>query len=213
VWTRDPDAEKLATVEYYMADAEIRRRSWQMRRDSPALRAEPNAAHFAIAELHDSGVPVRVITQNIDGLHQKAGLPERKVLELHGTARTVVCTQCNDATSLRDALDRVDAGEPDPACQICGGILKTGTVMFGEALDSRVLLEATAIASACKVMFAVGTSLQVYPAAGLAGIAADHGARLVIVNAEPTDYDDVADEVVREPIGTALPRLLREISG
>jgi NAD-dependent protein deacetylase/lipoamidase len=212
VWTRDPDAEKLATIEYYMADPEIRRRSWRMRRDSPALRAAPNAAHVAIARLHDSGVPVRVITQNIDGLHQKAGLPERKVLELHGTARTVVCTQCNDTTSLQSALDRVDAGEPDPACQICGGILKTATVMFGEALDSRVLLEATAIASACQVMYAVGTSLQVYPAAGLAGIAAEHGARLVIVNAEPTDYDDVADEVVREPIGSALPRLLRQIS-
>src|SRR5262249_25423232 len=156
LWTRDPDAEKLVTFDYYMADPEIRRRSWQMRRGTPALRAEPNAAHRAITELHDSGVPVRVITQNIDGLHQKAGLPARKVLELPGTARTVVCPQCNDKTRLRDALDRVDAGDPAPACRICGGILKTATVMFGEALDSRVLLEATAIASACTVMYAVG---------------------------------------------------------
>jgi NAD-dependent protein deacetylase/lipoamidase len=211
LWTRDPDAEKLVTFDYYMADPEIRRRSWQMRRDTPALRAEPNAAHRAISELHDSGVPVRVITQNIDGLHQKAGMPARKVLELHGTARTVVCTQCNDKTPLRDALDRVGAGEPDPACRICGGILKTATVMFGETLDSTALLEATAIASACTVMYAVGTSLQVYPAAGLVDVAAEHGARLVIVNAEPTPYDGIADEVVREPIGTSLPRLLRQI--
>ena len=212
VWTRDPEAEKLVTFDYYMADADIRRRAWQMRRDSPALRAEPNAAHSAITELHDSGVPVRVITQNIDGLHQKAGMPDRKVLELHGTARTVVCTQCNEQTPLRDVLDRVGAGEPDPACRVCGGILKTATVMFGEVLDSRVLLEATAVASACTVMYAVGTSLQVYPAAGLVDVAAERGARLVIVNAEPTPYDDVADEVVREPIGTALPRLLRQLT-
>jgi NAD-dependent deacetylase len=211
LWTRDPDAEKLVTFDYYMADPEIRRRSWQMRRGTPALRAEPNDAHRAISELHDSGVPVRVITQNIDGLHQKAGMPARKVLELHGTARTVVCTQCNDKTPLQDALDRVGAGEPDPACRICGGILKTATVMFGEALDSTALLEATAIASACTVMYAVGTSLQVYPAAGLVDVAAEHGARLVIVNAEPTPYDGIADEVVREPIGTSLPRLLRQI--
>ena len=212
LWTRDPDAEKLVTFDYYMADPEIRRRSWQMRRDTPALHAEPNAAHRAISELHDSGVPVRVITQNIDGLHQKAGMPARKVLELHGTARTVVCTQCNDKTPLQNALDRIDSGESDPACRVCGGILKTATVMFGEALDSSVLLEATAIASACAVMYAVGTSLQVYPAAGLVDVAAEHGARLVIVNAEPTPYDGIADEVVREPIGTALPRLLRQLT-
>jgi NAD-dependent deacetylase len=212
VWTRDPEAEKLVTFDYYMADAEIRGRAWRMRRDSPALQAEPNAAHRVITELHDSGVAVRVITQNIDGLHQKAGMPDRKVLELHGTARTVVCTQCSDKAPLRDALDRVRAGEPDPACRICGGILKTATVMFGEVLDSRVLLEASAVASACTVMYAVGTSLQVHPAAGLVEVAAERGARLVIVNAEPTPYDDIADEVVREPIGTALPRLLRQLT-
>jgi NAD-dependent deacetylase len=212
IWTRDPDAEKLVNIDYYMADPEIRIRSWRMRHGTPALSAEPNAAHYAITALHDSGVPVRVITQNIDGLHQKAGMPARKVLELHGTARTVVCTQCNDKTTLQQAFDRLDAGELDPPCRVCGGILKTATVMFGEHLDQRVLLEATAVAAACTVMYAVGTSLQVHPAAGLVGVAAEHGARVVIVNAEPTPYDDIADEVVREPIGTALPRLLGQLS-
>jgi len=212
VWTRDPDAEKLVTIDYYMADPEIRKRSWQMRHDTPALRAEPNSAHFAIAALHDSGVAMRVITQNIDGLHQKAGVPARKVLELHGSARTVVCTQCGDKTTLREAITRLDAGELDPACRICGGILKTATVMFGENLNQRTLLEATTVASACTVMYAVGTSLQVHPAAGLVGVAAEHGAKIVIVNAEPTPYDETADEVVREPIGTALPRLLSQLS-
>ncbi|MFF5436069.1 NAD-dependent deacetylase [Streptomyces achromogenes] len=212
LWRRDPEAEKLVTYEYYMADAEIRRRSWLMRRDSGALGARPNAAHRAVAELERSGVPVRVLTQNVDGLHQLAGLPARKVLELHGSARDVVCTRCHARGPMQDALARVDAGEPDPPCLECGGILKPATVMFGERLDPVVLGEAAAIAKACQVFIAVGSSLQVQPAAGLAGVAADHGARLVVVNAEPTPYDDRADEVIREPIGTALPVLLARLA-
>ncbi|MEW2256023.1 Sir2 family NAD-dependent protein deacetylase [Streptomyces sp. NPDC047869] len=208
LWRRDPEAEKLVTYEYYMADPEIRRRSWLMRRASGARDAEPNAAHRAVAGLERSGVPVRVITQNVDGLHQLAGLPGRKVLELHGTARSVVCTRCHARGPMEDALARVEAGEDDPPCLKCGGILKSATVMFGERLDPVVLGEAVAITKACQIFIAVGTSLQVQPAAGLAGVAADHGARLIIVNAEPTPYDDLADEVVREPIGTALPALL-----
>ncbi|CAL9403435.1 SIR2 family NAD-dependent protein deacylase [Streptomyces sp. enrichment culture] len=212
LWRRDPEAEKLVTYEYYMADAEIRRRSWLMRRDSGALGARPNAAHRAVAELERSGVPVRVLTQNVDGLHQLAGLPARKVLELHGSARAVVCTRCHVRGPMEDALARVAAGEPDPPCLECGGILKPATVMFGERLDPVVLGEAAAIAKACQVFIAVGSSLQVQPAAGLAGVAADHGARLVVVNAEPTPYDDRADEVIREPIGTALPALLARLA-
>lgn len=211
LWRRDPEAEKLVTYDFYMRDPEIRRRSWLMRRETGALRAEPNAAHLAVAGLERSGIPVRVITQNVDGLHQRAGLPDRKVLELHGTAHGVVCTRCHARGTMADALARVDAGEPDPPCLECGGILKTATVMFGERLDPVVLGDALAISKACTVFIAVGTSLQVQPAAGLAGVAADHGARLVIVNAEPTPYDEIADEVVREPIGEALPRLLREL--
>ncbi|GAB3012980.1 NAD-dependent protein deacetylase [Streptomyces pseudoechinosporeus] len=211
LWQRDPEAQKLVTYEYYMSDPEIRRRSWQMRRKNRTLKAEPNAAHRAVAELERAGVPVRVITQNVDGLHQLAGMPARKVLELHGTARTVVCTGCQAKAPMEDALARVAAGEEDPPCLECGGILKSATVMFGERLDPAVLGEAIAITKACQVFIAVGTSLQVQPAAGLAGLAADHGARLVIVNAEPTPYDDQADEVVREPIGTALPELLRRL--
>ncbi|MGW3628336.1 SIR2 family NAD-dependent protein deacylase [Streptomyces sp. NPDC000880] len=213
LWRRDPEAEKLVTYDYYMGDPEIRRRSWRMRRDSTAWRAQPNAAHLAVAELdRQSGVAVRVITQNVDGLHQLAGMPERKVLELHGTARTVTCTTCHARSPMAQALERVEAGEEDPPCRVCGGILKSATVMFGERLDPAVLAEAMAIAKASEVFIAVGTSLQVQPAASLAGIAAEHGARLAIVNAEPTSYDELADEVVREPIGTALPALLKRLS-
>jgi NAD-dependent deacetylase len=208
LWRRDPEAEKLVTYEHYMSDADIRRRSWRMRLDGPVLHAEPNAAHLAIAEFERSGHALRVITQNVDGLHQMAGVSDRKVLELHGTARTVVCTGCHARSSMEDALERVRAGEADPACTSCGGILKSATVMFGQRLDPVVLGEAMGIAKACEVFIAVGSSLQVQPAASLAGIAAEHGARLIIVNAEPTPYDELADEVVREPIGSALPALL-----
>ncbi|MET8825196.1 Sir2 family NAD-dependent protein deacetylase [Streptomyces sp. NPDC004610] len=213
LWRRDPEAEKLVTYAYYMGDPEIRRRSWRMRRENRTLKAEPNAAHRAVAALERSGVPVRVITQNVDGLHQLAGMPARKVLELHGSARSVVCTGCGARGPMEDALARVAAGEEDPPCLECGAILKSATVMFGEKLDPGVLGAAVAIAKACQVFFAVGSTLQVQPAAGLAGVAADHGARLIIVNAEPTPYDELADDVVREPIGTALPRLLGELAG
>ncbi|MFI9585298.1 SIR2 family NAD-dependent protein deacylase [Streptomyces sp. NPDC052236] len=212
LWRRDPEAAKLVTYDYYMADPEIRRRSWRMRRDSTTWRAEPNAAHRAIAELdRQPGFAVRVITQNVDGLHQLAGMPGRKVLELHGTARSVTCTRCHARSSMEEALARVEAGEEDPPCQVCGGILKSATVMFGQRLDPVVLGQALAIAKAGEVFIAVGTSLQVHPAASLAGIAAEHGARLIVVNAEPTPYDGQAEEVVREPIGTALPALLKRL--
>ncbi|MER5449112.1 Sir2 family NAD-dependent protein deacetylase [Streptomyces sp. NPDC002766] len=211
LWRKDPEAEKLVTYEYYMGDPEIRRRSWQMRRANGTLKAEPNTAHLAVAELERAGVPVRVVTQNVDGLHQLAGLPARKVIELHGSARSVVCTKCRARGPMEAALARVEAGEADPPCLECGGILKSATVMFGERLDPVVLGEALAISKACQVFIAVGSSLQVQPAAGLAGVAADHGARLIIVNAEPTPYDEIADEVVRERIGTALPALLRRL--
>ncbi|WP_432586290.1 Sir2 family NAD-dependent protein deacetylase [Streptomyces sp. HD1123-B1] len=212
LWRQDPEAEKLVTYDSYMTDPEIRRRSWLMRRDSEALHARPNGAHEAVARLERSGVPVRVITQNVDGLHQLAGLPARKVLELHGTARAVQCTVCDARSDMAGALERVASGDPDPSCEDCGGILKSATVMFGQNLDPEVLTDAVAVARACEVFIAVGTSLQVQPAASLAGMAAEGGARLVIVNAEPTPYDELADEVVREPIGTALPALLDRIA-
>ncbi|MFE7412582.1 SIR2 family NAD-dependent protein deacylase [Streptomyces laurentii] len=208
LWRRDPEAERLVTYGPYMSDPEIRRRSWRMRLDGPVLRARPNAAHLAIAAYEKTGNALRVITQNVDGLHQAAGVPARKVFELHGSARSVVCTACQARSSMAEALERVKAGEADPPCRECGGILKSATVMFGEHLDPEVLARAMAVAKAAEVFLAVGSSLQVQPAASLAGLAAEAGARLIIVNAEPTPYDPLAHEIVREPIGTALPALL-----
>ncbi len=200
------------TYEYYMADPEIRRRSWLMRAEIGALGARPNAAHLAVAGLERSGTPVRVLTQNVDGLHQLAGVPARKVFELHGSARSVVCTTCHARSDMDEALARLAQGEPDPACRACGGILKPATVMFGQRLDPEVLAQAVAVAKGCQVFVAVGSTLQVQPAASLAGMAAEAGARLIIVNAEETPYDPLADEIVREPIGTAVPELLARIA-
>jgi NAD-dependent deacetylase len=211
LWRKDPAAERLVTYGPYMADPEIRRRAWRMRLDGPVLKARPNAAHLAIAAFERSGHALRVLTQNVDGLHQAAGVPDRKVLELHGSARSVVCTACRARSSMEEALDRVRAGEADPPCRACGGILKSATVMFGQRLDPVLLAEAVSVAKAAEVFLAVGSSLQVQPAASLAGTAAEHGARLIVVNAEPTPYDPLAAEVIREPIGTALPALLERL--
>lgn len=211
LWQRDPQAQQLVTIGPYLADPDVRRRAWLLRRDAGALAAEPNAGHLALVELERSGLPVRVLTQNVDGLHQRAGLPDRKVLELHGTAREVQCVGCRARSGMAQALERVADGEPDPACRECGGVLKPCTVMFGEALDPVVLERADAIAKACDLFIAVGTSLQVYPVAALPQIARESGARLVVVNGEPTPFDEVADEVIREPISTALPALVRRL--
>lgn len=205
LWQRDPSAQELVTIGPYLADPDVRRRAWLMRRDVGAATALPNAAHHALVELERAGFPVRVLTQNVDGLHQAAGQSPRKVLELHGTARLVECVRCHRRTGTADVLARVEAGEPDPACLDCGGVLKPATVMFGEALDPVVIDQAEAIARNCDLFLAVGTSLQVYPAAALAQVAVEHGARLTVMNGEPTPYDPLADEVIREPIGVALP--------
>ncbi len=208
VWTRDPDAEKLVTLSWYLGDPEIRRRSWLMRRDLQAAAVRPNAGHGALVDLERQGRLRALLTQNIDGLHQAAGSSPSQVVELHGTVHEVVCTACGDRTSMAAALTRVAGGEPDPACLVCGGVLKSATVYFGQALDPDVMDAAAAAAADCDVFLAVGTSLWVHPAAGLVEVAAASGARVVIVNAEPTPYDQLAELVVRTPISEALPRLL-----
>jgi NAD-dependent deacetylase len=208
IWTRNPGAEKLSTYQSYVSDPELRRRSWQNRLAHPAWTAEPNAAHLALARLASAGADTWVITQNIDGLHQKAGTPPDRVLELHGTMHRVVCVRCGDATAMAEALARVRAGEDDPACGECGGILKSATVMFGQALDPDVFRRAVAAAEASDLFLAVGSTLTVEPAASLCGLAVEHGARLVIVNRDPTPYDVLADVTVREPIGQAIPDLV-----
>jgi NAD-dependent deacetylase len=207
LWTKNPAAEKLSTYQVYMADPAVRRRSWQTRLNHPAWAAAPNAAHRALARLAGSAIDTQVITQNIDELHQRAGTPRERVIELHGTMFGVVCTGCGDRTAMADALARVRAGEDDPSCPRCGGILKSATVMFGQPLLPGVFERAALAASSCDLMLAIGSTLTVEPAASLCAIAAQAGARLVIINRDPTPYDAAATAVIREPIGEAVPRM------
>jgi NAD-dependent deacetylase len=211
VWTMDPIAELQANYADYLANPELRQRSWIARRDNPAWRAEPNGAHRALVELEQSGRAVRIITQNIDQLHQKAGFSSRKVIEIHGNMFDVVCVSCDYRATMAATLRRVADGESDPPCPDCAGILKAGTIMFGQALDSRAVQDAVRVAETSDIFLAIGSSLRVEPAASMCAVAAQHGAALVIVNAEPTPYDGIATEVIREPIGHALPRLVASI--
>ncbi|WP_068057803.1 SIR2 family NAD-dependent protein deacylase [Nocardia xishanensis] len=213
VWTKDPIAELLSTYDNYLADPDLRERAWLARRDNPAWQATPNAAHEALVELARAGRAVTIITQNIDRLHQRAGTPPERVVEIHGNMFEVVCVECAFETSMAATLERVAAGEPDPPCPECGGVLKAATIMFGQQMDQRTLVKAAITAETSDIFLAIGTSLQVEPAASMCAVAVRAGADLIIVNAEPTPYDDIATEVIREPIGTAVPRLVSEIIG
>ncbi len=207
VWTRNPRAERLATLEHYLGDAEVRRCAWQQRLEHPAWSARPNAGHRALVHLEQRGLLHALITQNIDELHQSAGNAPQRVIELHGSMRRVVCWSCRRKGPMPPVLDRVRAGEADPRCETCGGILKSDTVSFGQALEPEVLQRAVHAAREAELLMAIGTSLQVYPAAAIVPLARESGARLVIANAQPTPFDASADAVIRTPIGESLPRI------
>jgi NAD-dependent deacetylase len=207
VWTRNPKAEKLSDIRYYMSDPEVRRLSWQSRLDNPAWSAQPNAGHRALVELERRGKLHALITQNIDELHQRAGNSPEKVIEVHGTMRQVVCMSCGERAPMEKALARVRAGEADPPCRSCGGILKSATISFGQQLVPEVIDRAMQAVGEADVLLAVGTSLQVYPIAGAVPLAKRAGARVVIVNAEPTPMDDLADAVFNDSISAVLPSL------
>lgn len=209
VWTKNPTAEKLSNIHSYMADPDVRRLAWKGRVDHPAWHAEPNAGHRALVDLERRGKLHALVTQNIDGLHQRAGNSGDKVIEVHGTLHEVMCMNCGWQGPMGPVLDRVRAGEDDPPCGRCGGILKSATVSFGQALIPAVIERAMRAAEAADLLLAIGTSLQVYPVAGAVPLAKGSGARIVIVNAEPTPFDDLADAVFRLPIGEILPALGR----
>jgi NAD-dependent deacetylase len=208
VWTKNPGAEKMSTLQHYMADPDVRKQAWQNRLESPAWQAKPNGGHGAFVTLERRGTLDTLITQNIDGLHQMAGLSPERVVEIHGTMREVTCMMCGERAAMERALARVRAGEEDPACRSCGGILKSATISFGQALVPGDMLRAEQAARRCDLMLAVGSTLSVFPAAGVVPVAKDAGARVIIVNAEPTQMDDLADAVLRGSIGTILPLIV-----
>jgi NAD-dependent deacetylase len=207
VWTKDPAAATVFTYQDFMADTAVRQALWQRYVAHPVWHAEPNAAHHALAALDSPGRAVRILTQNIDGLHQRTTIPARKVLELHGSLHSTVCTGCGAETPTRHVLTRVTHGDADPTCPSCEGILKPDIVLFGQLLDNDIITRARTIAAASDLFLAIGSSLQVEPAASLCALAVEAGAKLVIVNRDPTPYDAQADKVIRTPIGTAVPHL------
>ena len=208
IWTRDPRAERLSNIGYYLADASVRRESWQRRLDHPAWSASPNAGHRALVDLERTGGLTLLVTQNIDGLHLAAGSDPDRLVEIHGTMRESACLSCGDRRPMREILDRVRAGEADPPCVACGGILKSATISFGQNLDPGHIDRAETAAAACDVFLAVGTSLTVYPVARLPQLAREAGARLIILNAEPTPLDALAHELLRGRAGEVLPALV-----
>ena len=207
VWTKNPKAEKLSDIRSYMADPEVRRLAWQSRLDHSAWKAKPNTGHLALVDLEKSGKLHALITQNIDELHQMAGNSADKVIEVHGTMRKVVCMACGMTAPMQKALERVRAGEEDPACPDCGGILKSATISFGQQLVPGVIDAAMRAAAEADLFLALGSTLQVYPVAGAVPLARSAGARVVIVNAEPTQLDDIANAVFRDPISQVLPQI------
>jgi len=208
LWTRNPKAEKLSDIHYYMSDPEVRRLAWQSRLEHPTWQARPNAGHLALVELERRGKLHALITQNIDELHQVAGNSPEKVIEVHGTVRQVVCMSCGERAPMEKALARVRAGEADPPCRSCGGILKSATISFGQALVPEVIDRALRAAAEADVLLAIGTTLQVYPVAGAVPAAKAAGAKVVIVNAQPTAMDDMADAVFNDSISAVLPKLV-----
>jgi NAD-dependent deacetylase len=213
VWTKDPEAERLSNIRHYMADAEVRKLAWKSRLEHPAWGATPNAGHRALVELERRGKLEALITQNIDGLHQMAGSSPDKVIEVHGTMREVMCMSCGWRGPMTPVLDRVRAGDADPACTRCSGILKSATISFGQGLDPAVIDHAMRAAARADLLLVVGTSLHVYPVAGVVPLAKSAGARVMIINAQPTPFDDLADEIMRQPIGEVLPSLCSGVSG
>jgi len=212
VWTKNPAAEKTATLQYYVSDQDVRRQAWRNRVEGGGYwTAEPNAGHRALAELERKAALDLLVTQNVDGLHHAAGSSAAKVIEIHGNVREVKCLSCSWRAPMPVALDRVRAGEDDPDCPECGGILKSATVSFGENLVPADLARAHAAASRADLFLAVGTSLAVYPAARLPEYALANGARLVVMNAEPTPFDEAAAVVVRERLGTVLPAIVEAL--
>jgi NAD-dependent deacetylase len=194
-----------------MGDPEVRRRAWQNRVNGNYFSADPNPGHEALVELERKGALHFLVTQNVDGLHHVAGQSPEIVVEIHGNVREVKCMRCGWRGPMDQTLERVRAGEDDPACRECGGILKSATISFGENLVADDLDRSQREAARADVFLAIGTSLVVYPAAALPEIAMRTGAQLVICNAEETPFDTYAAAVFREQLGELLPALAAQV--
>lgn len=210
LWTTDPKAEARATLQNQLADPALRAAAWRARLEHPAWTAHPNRGHLALVTLEHRDKLHTLITQNVDELHQMAGNSPEKVIEVHGSMRRVMCWGCGRRTPMQAALERVHAGEADPHCESCGGILESDTIAFGQAIEPDLIMRAMSAASDADLLLAVGSTLQVYPVAAVVPMAKEAGARVVIVNNQPTPLDELADLVLRRPIGEVLPVICAE---
>jgi NAD-dependent deacetylase len=209
LWTKNPEAEKASNIRHYVGDPAVRVRNWAARAAGEIwVDREPNDGHRALVGLQHQAKLHTLITQNVDGLHQKAGTDPELMVEIHGNTRRAMCLECDWRDDIEVVLARVRAGEADPRCEVCRGLLKSATISFGQSLDPDSLERAQRAAEACDVFLAVGTTLAVYPIAGALPLAKRHGAAVVIVNGGPTEMDDLADAVVNGSISDALPRIL-----
>jgi NAD-dependent deacetylase len=209
VWTRvDPEEFTYAR---YLENTETRRASWRMRTTSGVLGAVPNAAHMAIVDLWRADLMEACITQNVDGLHLAAGLPEDAVIELHGNAGETKCLGCGDGQATAVVAGRVSAGEDDPSCLHCGGILKVAVVFFGEALPRRALMRATIATGDADGVLAIGSTLSVFPAASFPIEVVEAGHPMVIVNRGPTQLDDLATVIVEGDASEVVPDLVARL--
>ena len=212
LWTKDPSAERKATIQHYVHDAAHRRDVWRARAaGGERFGGEPNAGHVALAELERRANLHTLVTQNVDGLHQAAGTSPEIVIEIHGTVQDAKCLACGWRGPMEDTLARVRAGDEDPACLECGGMLKSATISFGENLVPADLERAQRAAALADVFLAVGTSLGVYPAAALPELALRNGALLAVLNGEETPFDPRAEFVLRDRLGEVLPDLVPRI--
>jgi NAD-dependent protein deacetylase/lipoamidase len=212
VWTKNPAAEKSATLDNFMNNRDVRVNSWKNRLGGGMIAGvEPNAGHIALAELEALGKVSTLVTQNIDGLHQAAGSSQRTVVEIHGTVHDYRCMGCGDLGPIEVVLQRVEAGDEDPACKLCGGILKTATISFGQSLIRKDLERSRMAAASSDLLIAIGTSLAVYPVAAMPEIALQSNAKFVVINAQETPFDGYANEVLRGQIGAVLPAIVEEL--
>ncbi len=209
IWRHQPPV----SYHDFITRAEARQNYWQTRRNLSAqvAAARPNAAHKALVELGRRSVLLGVITQNFDGLHQDAGIPPERVIEIHGTSRAAACTLCGARSSISDLQQRIDAGEVDPRCPSCGGYLKAATILFGQRVPEAELIRARELASSCDLFLVVGSSLKVTPAATLPRLALGRNVPLIIVNLQRTPLDDYADVVISEKAGFVLPSLVASL--
>jgi NAD-dependent deacetylase len=214
VWTKDPAAELLSSYDVWVSDVEVRRRAWRRRVETRDERPEPNAGHRALVALERSGRLDTLVTQNIDGLHVDAGSDPARIVEIHGSSRDAVCLRCGDRGPIETVLDRVASGDEVPTCIVvragatCGGILKSAVISFGQSLVADDLARAETAASRSDVLLAVGSTLSVWPIAGMVPLARSSGAAVVVVNGGPTAMDELATARVTGAIEVVLPQLV-----